>query len=247
MNTLSAADKAKQDAARETDGKFGNQLHGEPEGGPDVLAAPAAPSPLDALRSMEGSAFLAEARHEHLYARRSHLAGQAVAGMIRDRFPEAANIIFEDHHVHGLSVDHVTDANGEPLGLGPGDQFELYDSGENPYFSDLVDTIDYGNTFGLKDYAANRPRSARYMFSVEIDPFLADPAPADARWDTDPRSKALTADEQNDLVEAAYYALPSIEESAEESEDHHARQRHEELKEALEKLLAGARHESFGR
>lgn len=44
MTTLSAADKAKLDAARETDGKFGNQLHSEAPGGFSVLAAPS-PAP----------------------------------------------------------------------------------------------------------------------------------------------------------------------------------------------------------
>ena len=37
MTNLSAANKAKQDAAREADGKFGTQLHGEPAGGTDIL------------------------------------------------------------------------------------------------------------------------------------------------------------------------------------------------------------------
>lgn len=39
MTTLSAADKARQDAARENDGKFGAQLHGEPAGGTGILTA----------------------------------------------------------------------------------------------------------------------------------------------------------------------------------------------------------------
>lgn len=240
MTTISAADKARQDAARNNDGKFGNQLHGEPEGGNHALP-PAVPSPLSALRDMEYTADLTDERHEHLHARRSHLAAQAAAGMIRDRFPDAANIIFEDHRI--LAVDHVTDASGSYIGLGPGDQFELYDSGQDPAFAELIGTIDYGTTFGLKDYASSLTPSGRprYLFSVEIDPLLADPAPADPRWDTDPRTKALSVDEQDDLIEAAYHALSALEDAEEAADDPHTRGRHEALRLRLEELLSGSR------
>ena len=244
--TLSPEDKARRDAARHGDGTFGTQHHGEAPGGPDALqpapvfSTTAAIAELDA---MEDTTRRAEARYRHLNARRSHLAAQAAAGMVRERFPDAANIIFEDHHVHGLLVDHVTDAAGVPLGLGPGDQFELYDSSENPYFSELVESIDFGEAFAGKDYASTRPDTGRprYMYTVEIGPLLDDPAPADASWDTDPRTKALSADEQDDLIEAAYHALPAIEDAEESADDPGVRQRHEELRIRLQELLAGAR------
>lgn len=105
----------------------------------------------------------------------------------------------------------------------------------------LLEFLDADAPLWTSDVCEERQSGERSVFLIRIQDLLAAPAPRNPSWDTDPRTKALSAEEQDDLIEAAYHALGAIEDAAESSDDTDVRDRHEALNARLETLLAGTR------
>ena len=119
MTNLSAANKAKQDAARETDGKFGPQLHGEPEGGTGVLGGnPAFTERIAAVRaravSSDDSVRALEDRLAAAVKAEKDWSASTAAVRVLDAFPDAES--FDYRSVLGRVSELSIRAGGEEIG-----------------------------------------------------------------------------------------------------------------------------------
>lgn len=190
------------------------------------------------MELMAGSDTAARTRAQaaHLAAVQTHKAAQAIAVDLVSTHPEArfVSVMFDS-----TGTAHLLDLLGRDRR-----SLTLYGfiSGDAVNKAlPLLEFLDADAPLWASDVCEERQAGGRTVFLIRIQDLLAATAPQDAVWGTDPRTKALSAEEQDDLIEAAYHALGAIEDAAENSDDTHVRDRHEALKVRLETLLAGTR------
>lgn len=135
MTNISAADKAKQDAARENDGKFGHQPHGEPEGGTNVLTVPADTVSVD---SVPPEAFIPQDRKQHT----------AMVMAIED-MPEnvrSFRLLKDEYDI--LRAEDIKDAEGRPVSEHVATEVEdiFFDTDEGDLSEYIDKTVDVQET-----------------------------------------------------------------------------------------------------
>lgn len=195
------------------------------------------------MELMAGSDTVARTRAQaaHLAAVQTHKAAQAIAIDLGRVHPEARfiSLMFD-----GTGTAQLLDLLGRDRR-----SLTLYGFISGDAVNEalpLLEFLDADAPLWTSDVCEERQSGERSVFLIRIQDLLATPAPQDAAWGTDPRTKALSAEEQDDLIEAAYHALGAIEDAAEAADDPHVRDRHEALKDRLDTLLAGTRASTPG-
>ena len=211
----------------------------------DLQAALAKPAPVRTPTTTEiidrrDEAFMlaAKARHHARMATDTldHANIQVAAALVLEKFPEAETLHLRDEAALGagfLEAYAVSGPDGNTTRLDEEEKFETELDGAVELHA-YVGSLRSDRAEWAKGIAS--PGTCQGDFDVDLKAALAKPAPVFAEM-KDPKTRLLTGQEQADLVEAAYYGLPEIEDSVEAAENNSQANHAQELLDRLQATL----------
>lgn len=162
----------------------------------------------------------AEEQAKLIKAASQHASLQLLAASILERHPGAVTLeLVSNADTEGrFEVFNVTDSSGGTVETGKGSFFEQYVPGGGPKIGDLAADLDEHGEWA--DSVGHIMAGSKGAYaSLDLKAIMKAPAPGTETM-ANPRTRPLTRTEQADLIEAAYFGLPEIEDAAESVEDH---------------------------
>ena len=160
----------------------------------------------------------AEEQAKLVKAASQHASMQLLAASILERHPGAHTLELVSSADTGgrFKVFAVRDNSGDSVETGAGSLFEQYVPGGGAKIGDLAADLDEHGEWadGVGHIMAG---SKGAYASLDLKAIMSAPSPASEVM-ANPRTRPLTRTEQADLVEAAYFGLPEIEDAAEKVE-----------------------------
>lgn len=165
--------------------------------------------------------------------RQSH-AIRAIAVTIMSLDPCARSFTFIDHGGGVMEFQGFRGADGAQLGGREFQGGEFYPGG--PTLQELTQVLKEHGSWNDQTSVEDTFEPDCHRFTVDIDAVLSAPEPYD-KMEASPRTRSLSEDEQDILIEAAFQALPHLEDDVEDAMDADSEARKVLLLESVNNIL----------
>lgn len=215
----------------------GGQFAAAPHADPGVTLRPAGigyNTAIAAWEDAETARLVLERRASRVNNLRQSHAIRALAVTIKSLDPRARSFTFIDYGGGVMEFQGFRGADGTQLGGQEFQDGEFYPGG--PTLQELTQTLKEHGSWNDQATVEDTFEPDCHRFTVDIEAVLSAPEPYDG-LEASPRTRSLSEDEQDILIEAAFQALPHLEDDVEDAMDADSEARKVLLLESVNRIL----------